>query len=317
MENEHYIERDTGVISKSSLKRYYLIKDGLHNEDLANKYLLAMNETVLGADPTPLKEEERILIDAFLAEINVISEKNAERYNRKVEMDRENDIENNKLDIIADLYSQGCPQREIAEILREDYGVKISQQAVSKRIAKIKMKYPELLKDLQSVEEVEQTNTTNSTTDTTNPTTFTTNLTTSFTTDFTTNPTTFTTDTTNPTTNTTDSTTDTVVKDVVNSDENLYNQPYNQYNQFYNEYNAYNTYNRNDNDNDNVNINEKSNVVNFSEMSEHSQAASRSLATSKEYSKSKEDFDETVFRNYRDMCPTSGRALVLNAEVEG
>lgn len=117
MENEHYIERDTGVISKSSLKRYYLIKDGLHNEDLANKYLLAMNETVLGADPTPLKEEERILIDAFLAEINVISKKNAERYNRKLEKDRENDIYNNKLDVIADLYSQGYPQREIVEIL--------------------------------------------------------------------------------------------------------------------------------------------------------------------------------------------------------
>ena len=202
----------------------------MHNEDLAYKYAIAVWETVLGADRTPLKEEEQNLIDAFLFEMKAITKNSAEKYGRKAERDKENDISKNKLDIIADLHSQGYTQREIVEILEEDYDVKISQQAVSKRLTKIKTKYPELLEDLQPDSQPDSqslqpslqpdkelvvqgsksctTCTTDSTTSTTNP------------------------------------TTEKVVENVENSDGSSDGS-------FYNRYNAYN---HNVNVNDNVNI---------------------------------------------------------------
>ncbi len=83
--------------------------------------------------------------DEHIADLLEIDESNAKAkvasYVDKVKETKGMEIYNSQLDVIADMTKEGKTQREIAQALR------IAQSTVSKRLARIKKEFPELLKE--------------------------------------------------------------------------------------------------------------------------------------------------------------------------
>ena len=79
------------------------------------------------------------MIEIMLENIKVINEKNKDKYNKKVESQKQKRIEENKLDEIAKLHLQGYKQKQIAEKLG------ITQQKVSYWLGIIRSDFPFLL----------------------------------------------------------------------------------------------------------------------------------------------------------------------------
>ena len=79
------------------------------------------------------------MISMMLTPLKKMNEINVDRYNTKVENQRQKKIQEMKLDKIAELVAAGFKQREIGERLG------LSQQIVSYRVGLIKKNYPELL----------------------------------------------------------------------------------------------------------------------------------------------------------------------------
>ena len=101
------------------------------------------------------------LIKAMLADTARVNDKNQELYVKTCAYNKQKDIE--ELRPIARLYAQGYTQKDIGTAFN------LSQQAISKKIIKIKQEYPELLEEYNSC--------TTSTNKITNGTTCTTNTT--------------------------------------------------------------------------------------------------------------------------------------------
>ena len=93
------------------------------------------------------------MISMMLTPLKKMNEINVDRYNTKVENQRQKKIQEMKLDKIAELVAAGFKQREIGERLG------LSQQIVSYRVGLIKKNYPELLqKNVEDFTKIQTTN---------------------------------------------------------------------------------------------------------------------------------------------------------------
>lgn len=128
--------RNQGIIFHTYLDKYDMLRK--MDKELADSYLLAMVETILGEELTPIKPEHEI-VKCMLTEIDSISERNAVKYNRIKNARKEKQITEQRLDEIADMLNQGWSQSEIANQLN------ISQSTVSRRVALIRSEYKEML----------------------------------------------------------------------------------------------------------------------------------------------------------------------------
>lgn len=109
----------------------------LYAEDAvkAGELAIAAIELVLTGETST----DDAMIKIMLQSLKVVSERNTQKYQRKIEAQRQKRIEDNRLTDIAAQYLQGKKQNEIAISLG------ISQQSVSYWIQIIKKDYPELL----------------------------------------------------------------------------------------------------------------------------------------------------------------------------
>ena len=98
---------------------------------------------------------DNMMVGVMLEPMKKIGERNAARYEAKVESTKQKKIREMRLQEIADLVIAGRKQREIGEILG------LSQQNVSYRVNLIRTQYPELLavEDLEESSTNENTNT--------------------------------------------------------------------------------------------------------------------------------------------------------------
>lgn len=109
----------------------------LYAEDAvkAGELAIAAIELVLTGETST----DDAMIKIMLQSLKVVSERNTQKYQRKIEAQRQKRIEDNRLTDIAAQYLQGKKQNEIA------FSLGISQQSVSYWIQIIKKDYPELL----------------------------------------------------------------------------------------------------------------------------------------------------------------------------
>lgn len=125
--------RHTGLIYDSTfeqIKQLYAV-----DPEQAGELAIAAIELVLTGDIST----DDYIISMMLTPMKRMNEINVDRYNTKVENQRQKKIQEMKLDKIAELVAAGFKQREIGERLG------LSQQIVSYRVGLIKKNYPELL----------------------------------------------------------------------------------------------------------------------------------------------------------------------------
>lgn len=125
--------RRSGLIYDSvfeQIKQLYAV-----DPEQAGELAIAAIELVLTGDIST----DDYMISMMLTPMKRMNEINVDRYNTKVENQRQKKIQEMKLDKIAELVTAGFKQREIGEKLG------MSQQIVSYRVGLIKKNYPELL----------------------------------------------------------------------------------------------------------------------------------------------------------------------------
>lgn len=135
--------RNSGLVYSSTLeqiKKLYQV-----NPEQAGELAISAIELVL----TGQFSSDDMIIELMLEPARVVSQRDHNNYDQKVESARQKKIADQKLDQIAELMQKGYKQREIAEKLH------LTQQTVSYRWGVIKASYPELL---QKEEPVLQTN---------------------------------------------------------------------------------------------------------------------------------------------------------------
>lgn len=141
--------RDTGVIYNSVFNQIKM----LHEQDPVKAGELAISaiELVLTGDIS----SNDFMIRLALENMKAVSEKNREKYDKKIENQKQKKFEEQQLAEIAELYNEGLTQKEI--------GIKLnlSQQVVSYRINNIiKVEYPDLL-EYKNTKNTKSTNTDN------------------------------------------------------------------------------------------------------------------------------------------------------------
>lgn len=125
--------RRSGLIYDSvfeQIKQLYAV-----DPEQAGELAISAIELVLTEDIST----DDYMIGMMLTPLKKMNEINVDRYNTKVENQRQKKIQEMKLDKIAELVAAGFKQREIGERLG------LSQQIVSYRVGLIKKNYPELL----------------------------------------------------------------------------------------------------------------------------------------------------------------------------
>ena len=125
--------RRSGLIYNSAfeqIKQLYAV-----DPEQAGELAISAIELVLTGDIST----DDYMISMMLTPMKRMNEINVDRYNTKVENQRQKKIQEMKLDKIAELVAAGFKQREIGERLG------LSQQIVSYRVGLIKKNYPELL----------------------------------------------------------------------------------------------------------------------------------------------------------------------------
>ena len=129
-ENE---SRDSALIFNSTweqIKKLHAV-----NPEQAGELAISAIELALTGEIS----SDDFMIDLLLENIKVVNERNQEKWNKKVETQKQKRIEDQKLDIIADLYSKGMKQKDIAARLET------TPQTISNRLATIRADYPYLL----------------------------------------------------------------------------------------------------------------------------------------------------------------------------
>lgn len=132
-EFKYPVIRDSGIIYNSTfeqIKQLYEV-----DPEMAGELAISAIELML----TGGVSSDNMMIGVMLEPMKKIGERNAARYEAKVESTRQKKIREMRLQEIADLVIAGRKQREIGERLG------LSQQNVSYRVNLIKTQYPELL----------------------------------------------------------------------------------------------------------------------------------------------------------------------------
>lgn len=127
--------RDTAVIYKSTfdqIKKLYAVNPQQAGELAISAFELALTGEISSDD---------FMIGLLLENIKVVNEKQKNRYDKRVEANRESKKEKDKLEMIAELHCQGYSQDRIAKM------VGTTQSTISKRLGLIRAEYPELLEN--------------------------------------------------------------------------------------------------------------------------------------------------------------------------
>ena len=124
---------DSAVVYSSTLSQIKKLYE--KNPVMAGELAISAIELALTGEIS----SDDYMIEIMLENIKVINEKNKDKYNKKVESQKQKRIEENKLDEIAKLHLQGYKQKQIAEKLG------ITQQKVSYWLGIIRSEFPFLL----------------------------------------------------------------------------------------------------------------------------------------------------------------------------
>lgn len=124
---------DSAVVYSSTLSQIKKLYE--KNPVMAGELAISAIELALTGEIS----SDDYMIEIMLENIKVINEKNKDKYNKKVESQKQKRIEENKLDVIANLHLQGYKQKQIAEKLG------ITQQKVSYWLGVIRSEFPFLL----------------------------------------------------------------------------------------------------------------------------------------------------------------------------
>lgn len=125
--------RNSALIYKSTfeqIKKLYNI-----NPEQAGELAISAIELALTGEIS----SDDYMIDLILENMKVIGEKNKVKYDNKIESQKQKRIEEQKLDLIANLYNGGMKQKDIAVRLNT------TPQTISNRMATIRTDFPELL----------------------------------------------------------------------------------------------------------------------------------------------------------------------------
>lgn len=148
-EFKYPVIRDSGIIYNSTfeqIKQLYEV-----DPEMAGELAISAIELMLTGNVS----SDNMMVGVMLEPMKKIGERNAARYDAKVESTKQKKIREMRLQEIADLVIAGRKQREIGERLG------LSQQNVSYRVNLIKTQYPELLQtdDQEESSTNENTNT--------------------------------------------------------------------------------------------------------------------------------------------------------------
>lgn len=127
--------RDSGVIYKSTfeqIKKLYTL-----NPAQAGELAISAIELLLTGDIS----SDDIYISLMLEDRREVNKRNQEKYDKRVEANKESKKQEMKLEEIAALHKQKMTQSAIGK------RIGITQGAVSKRLTIIKTEFPELLQD--------------------------------------------------------------------------------------------------------------------------------------------------------------------------
>lgn len=157
-EFKYPVIRDSGIIYNSTFEQIRQLYEV--DPEMAGELAISAIELVL----TGGVSSDNMMVGVMLEPMKKIGERNAARYEAKVESTKQKKIREMRLQEIADLVIAGRKQREIGEILG------LSQQNVSYRVNLIRTQYPELLAidDLEESSTNENTNTSTQFTNDTN-----------------------------------------------------------------------------------------------------------------------------------------------------
>lgn len=125
--------RETGIINRGMFEQIKKLHSS--NPALAGELAISLVELVL----TGAYSSDDFTVDLVLTNHKIIADKNADKYDKKVEAKRNEKIEKLKLDKIAEMLAQDMKQKEIAEALGE------TKQTISYRVNVLRTEFTELL----------------------------------------------------------------------------------------------------------------------------------------------------------------------------
>ena len=140
--------RESGVIYNSTFEQIKMLYQ--QDKEKAGELAISAIEMVLTGEIS----SDDFTVKLVLENLRVISEKNKQKYDKKISTQKQKKVEEMKLEEIAALYNQGLKQKEIGLRLG------IPQQTVSYRLQIIKAEYPNLIL-YQNTKNTKNTNTDN------------------------------------------------------------------------------------------------------------------------------------------------------------
>lgn len=141
--------RESGVIVHSVFEQIKMLYE--QDKQKAGELAISAIEMALTGDIS----SDDFTVKLVLKNFEVITEKNHQKYDKKVEVQKQSRIDNLKLVEIAELHSQGMKQAEIAKQL----GFK-NQQDVSYRLKIIREEFPYLInKENTKIQKIQKVHT--------------------------------------------------------------------------------------------------------------------------------------------------------------
>ena len=129
--------RDKAIIYQTTLEQ--IKKIYIRNPQQAGELAIAAIEVALSGEHS----SDDYMIDIILEQSKFLSIKNQQKYDKKVDTERDKRIQSLQLNEIVNLLEQGFNQSQIAAKL------KVSRQTISKRVGIIHDDFPELLSTCQ------------------------------------------------------------------------------------------------------------------------------------------------------------------------